>query len=181
MQPPLFVETVNPNDLTLSPASSTTQGIEPSLISSSPVIPTGAVVTESLAQKRQTISRRIQQQQLEHHRDPTSQRRSAYRAGQYTPTVEVQNHIKMLREILKRDRATGEVRALPFKEQKKLFKPFMRLTGSTPRGRMHMCLICGYHIKNGTQMFQHVMDYFGHYPFQCDEPDWYVTKFPKQG
>jgi hypothetical protein len=186
LHPSVFVETVNPNDLTLTPSTSATQSIEPSLISGLPTIPTGVVVAESLARKRQTTSRRIQQQQQQqqqhqHHRDPTSQHRSAYRTGQYIPTSEVQNHIKMLREILERDRTTGEVRTRPFKNQKDMFKPFIQLTGSSPRERMRMCLVCGYHIKNGTQIIQHVMDHFGHYPFQCNEPDWYMAKFPDIG
>jgi hypothetical protein len=189
LHPSIPASTVNPSDLSLSPLTSTTQSVDPSLISSSPTILTGSLVSESLARKRLTSYRRIQLQQHQHQGDrTTSQRRTACRRGQYTPTTEVQNYIKMLEEILYHDRETGQVRAWPFKDQRDLFKPFVQVppssmtaaSGSTSsRARIQTCLICGYHIRHGTQMIQHVMDHFRHYPFQCNEPGWYVSVFPR--
>jgi hypothetical protein len=189
LQPSMPTSTVNPSDLSLSPLTSTTQNIDPSLISSSPTILTGSLVSESLARKRLTSYRRIQLQQQQVDRTTTSQRRTACRRGQYTPTAEVQNYVKMLEEILDHDRETGQVRAWPFKDQRDLFKPFIQVpssstaaSGSTSsRARMQMCLICGYHIRHGTQMIQHVMDHFRHYPFQCSELGWCVSVFPRIG
>ncbi|PVG00615.1 hypothetical protein CPB86DRAFT_782449 [Serendipita vermifera] len=166
VQPLGFGGTVNPNDLSLVPSTSATHGIGPSLGPSSPTVHTGPLVAASIASKRRTHVRRIV-----HERDALPPRKSRRNRDVYITCSEVMDHIKYVREILDHDRVTGEVRAWPFKTQKDLFKPFSRLEGRGVHGRIHKCLICGYYIKNATQMVQHVMDHFRHYPFQCNEPD----------
>ncbi|PVF98531.1 hypothetical protein CPB86DRAFT_357154 [Serendipita vermifera] len=168
-----FAGTVDPRDLSLSPSTPATLGVDLSLTSSSPIVPTGALGPESIGHKRQTRARRNL-----HPKDLASQRRITRNREVYIPCPEVIDLIKRVREILDYDRVTGQVRTLPLKQQTTLFKPFIQLDGPSVRERTHKCLICRDNIKNGTQMIQHVMDHFRHFPFHCNKPGWYVSRAP---